>query len=514
MRAARILLDRHDPSIEHGWCWRDDWATGFDSAFGLLAKFASLNAMGAKEVAHVFIDRECGRRTAILRAPNLDLRCSEFFDKARMASILRLDGEGLQHAFLLETLVNKKRVCGEMLRWCPQCAKRGFHTPVFQLDLVAACPVHGCKLRSKCPHCHTRIPYRLTPETFKSPFTCPSCKDDFAPALRDPKTRSLRLRASSTAWITNLVKLFTFEDKIVPVKLELNRRRRMLGIGEAAFAPGDWRRIETEYTGFVTQALDDLAANAAGGQRALPFKQMSLTFKREAQVAAKPRKERRRRTRPIPVPGTLKNSSLLKKGWDDRLRASYQVYGAVRRHLWRHVVRKHHACSVVAARQMWWHMEGEKTKAFCPVAEAFLRWRMYWEGCGVPRHLLAPMAKDPAGLAGWLAWGAPICPPGWAWEAEQWVSDHVLGRTLLGSFREFLQIALRDHERGKIFWNNHALTGKYECYWAIAGKDSPAAPVRLYEQLHSEYHFRTMLGGHPGRSHRALNQMQVACIVR
>lgn len=53
-------------------------------------------------------------------------------------------------------------------------------------------------------------------------------------------------------------------------------------------------------------------------------------------------------------------------------------------------------------------MEGEKTVSFCSVAEAFLRWRMYWEGSGAPRLLFSGMTKDPLGLIGWLAESAPV----------------------------------------------------------------------------------------------------------
>jgi hypothetical protein len=52
---------------------------------------------------------------------------------------------------------------------------------------------------------------------------------------------------------------------------------------------------------------------------------------------------------------------------------------------------------------MWWHMEGEQTNAFCPVAEALLGSRMYWEGCGTPRLLFGRVVTDPLGLADWLA---------------------------------------------------------------------------------------------------------------
>lgn len=87
MKPARIVLDR-PVQLEKSWCWRDDWVTGFDSAYGLLSKFGKLNALGARELAHLFIDRGCGRRTAIVRAPMVDLRSGSFFDLAERFAAL------------------------------------------------------------------------------------------------------------------------------------------------------------------------------------------------------------------------------------------------------------------------------------------------------------------------------------------------------------------------------------------------------------------------------------------
>ena len=108
MKPARIILDPGN-SIEMEWCWRDDWVTGFDSAYGLLSKFAKLNAMGARELAHLFIHRGCGQRTAIVRAPKVDLRSGSFFDLTELARVLRLGPEHLRHAFLLDHLTNSRR---------------------------------------------------------------------------------------------------------------------------------------------------------------------------------------------------------------------------------------------------------------------------------------------------------------------------------------------------------------------------------------------------------------------
>jgi hypothetical protein len=502
MKAARIILDQ-PLKIERGWCWRDDWATGFDSAYGLFSKFAKLNAMGARELANLFIDRDCGQRTAILRAPKVDLRSSELFDVEEVARHLRLETAHVRNAFLLDQLVNSRRKSSDVLRWCPRCAASGFHSPVFQLNLLGVCPAHGQAIRSRCPKCKAEIPYRLQANVFEAPFCCSSCFTDLAPALRNPKTRSLLLREAETKWIPNLVELFAFEDKMVPLKLELNRKRKLLGMGEVAIATADWHRVTAEYTGFVKQVIDDLESERIGSQRGLHFNQVAVTIKHPSSRAVFRNAERRHRARRSKTPTDIPTSSILKRGWDDRLRASYLVYDAVRRHLWRHVLHDHQDCIAAAGKHLWWHMEGERTASFCPVAEAFLRWRMYWESCGTPCYLFKPMRKDPFGLAGWMAANAPICPPDWSWESEQWVSDHVLGQACISSFGDCLNIAIQDCRRGRIEWNGHAIGGSHSAYWAVAGRDIPGCPVRLYEQTNVREVLENVVRQYSGiKSHR------------
>ena len=199
-----------------------------------------------------------------------------------------------------------------------------------------------------------------------------------------------------------MVELCEFEDRMVPLRLDLNRRRRSLGVGEVAFAQPDWRRDDAEYIGFIKQVLEDLECECCGTQRKLAFDTVAVSTMRAPVVTRQPGVERRRRERRAKPPIEAETSSLLKRGWDNRLKASYLVYSTVRRHLWRHVVSQHHACIFSAGSHLWWHMEGERTTGFCPVAEAFLRWRMHWEACGTPRYLMAPCAKT--------HWASP---PGW-----------------------------------------------------------------------------------------------------
>jgi hypothetical protein len=480
-KAARIVLDT-PIQIEKAWCWRDDWATGYDSAFGLLSKFARLNAMGAREMAHVFIHPDCGRRTAILRSPNVDLRSGELFDKEAMSRHMRLSAEGILHAFLLDKLANSRRHSSEVLRWCPKCSYSGFHSSLFQLSVLSVCPAHGQVLRSNCPKCRYETPYALEPSLFDSPFCCPHCGADFAPRLREGNLRSLKMRNQDLNWIDNVAQLFLFEDRMVSVKLDLNRRRKALGLGEVAMSSGDWRRVQADYTGFVSQVINELQAEAPPSQPYLRYVQIGLVSRRTLRLSTPITATKARRRK---APGVLLeplSSRDIKQSWDEQTAASYRVYSAIRRHLWRHLLFKHQRCIANAAGHLWWHMEGEKTNAFCPVALAFLRWRMHWEGCGVPRYLQAPMRKDPYGLITWYASHAPVCPPGWSPQAENWVANHILGRSCFGSFREFLDIAMRDDKRNAVEWSNRALTGIFESYWAVTGCDSPARPVRIYQQ--------------------------------
>lgn len=191
----------------------------------------------------------------------------------------------------------------------------------------------------------------------------------------------------------------------------------------------------------------------------------------------------RRAARRLPgIRRTKVSKSGTKNAWDEQLRLSYLVYGAVRRHLWRHLLKAHQYCITSAAKHLDWRLEGFSTATICPVAEAFLRWRMHWEGIGTPTNLLTPQVTMPSGLAGWLGTHAPICPLCWTRTAEQWVSDHVLGQHAIATFRTFLESALAEQRAGRIAWHSVIVSAHHLPYWAIVGRDTVADPVTLFSE--------------------------------
>ncbi|NEX63339.1 hypothetical protein [Noviherbaspirillum galbum] len=478
MKAARILID--EPlHLAKGWSWRDDWAHGYDSIYGLLSKFAMLNALGAKDLATLFIRKDCGRKTVIVSAPAVDLRDSTLFDIENITQLMRLDTQHVQHAFLPHHLANGRRRFREMLCWCPQCAYAGFHSPAFQSDMVRACPVHNNPIRSCCPACGGVIPYQLKVAVFARPFCCPACQTDLAPALRDPKERGLISLPPPATWTLNLTSLCKYEDRTLPTWLDLNVRRGRKGLGKVIFASGNWLRPVDEYKVFldsVWHALGEKRWKAQAGNVQLPLV-VEINSRPPPAVELTPGLGKVRASEPA---HTRKPVSEVKKTWDDRLLASYSIYGTVRRHLWRHLLRAHRSCMVTAARQLDWRLEGTRTIAICPVAEAFLRWRMHWEGIGTPSVLFGPVPIAPTGLSGWVSAQAPICPAKWTREAEQWVSDHMLGRSSLASFLELLEMATTNARTGQITWQSTTASARHVPYWAITGRDTPSEAVKLF----------------------------------
>ncbi len=474
-KGARIVLDRYVPPPK-SWNWRDDWYTKHDSAYSLFSKFAFLNAFAASDLIRLFVSP--GSRTTMLQRPQIDLRDPSKFDLAALSIALRADIDTVAQSFLFAMLPNSRRKAADHLRWCKKCAAIGFHSPLFQIEVIHDCPIHAWPLLSGCPSCKAKIPYRLSRQVLEMPFGCPFCGHDFAPVLRHPKTRALELSYGDIERLNNVSDLLKLEDQFIPMKLEFSRIFKNQGAGELVIAPADMKRHYAHYTAFFVQVLDEIRSMVETMQPPLgldPMTQIVHGQRMEPLNGAFLRKRHRKAIKEVTALG-------ISHAWDDMLMQTYRTYAAIRRFIWRRVVLHHQTCITSAAKQLWWHMEGETTPCFCPVAEAFIRWRMYWEGCGVPRQLFEPMRKAPLGIVGWHAHFAPICPAGWSRAAELWVTKHIFARSCISSFHDWLEVAMSDAKSGKIQWSRHAASGKNQSYWALSGHDSWQIPVRIYMQ--------------------------------
>lgn len=476
MKNARIILDTVRPPVA-GWTWREDWYSGIDSSFGLLLKFAMLNALSAREIAKIFVSANSGRRAAICGRPDVDLRSSEVFDLDEMSNIFRLHQTQVRSAFVQEILPDGRLRSSDHLRWCELCLQRGFHPAIFQVSMAAYCPIHRTAIRSTCPHCSAEIPYRLRSDIFSKPFACPHCGIDWAPRLRAPRANILVPRIKEHGFVTKLQRFFQFEDRVLTSKLEIGKKALQLAQGEISFSPLERSGYISRYLGFVSHVLEETGYDKGSQQLHLNMERVERC---ERGVSRTVLFEDDDPTMHDSSEADQSVAYTVSSKSDAELARLKTVYRAVRRRLWRQLVGTHRRCVVSAAQHLWWRVEGEITASFCPVAEAFIRWRMIWEGCGTPRYLFRESDLEMYGIVGWLSARASPCPPHWSTATQIWVLAHIFSSACIESFRELLAVAQQNSERGKTYWLRQRTPSRYDTYWAVGGADCADRPTYVY----------------------------------
>lgn len=522
MRAARIIIDQ-DFAIKPEWCWRDDWYTGLDSAFGLLMKFAALNALTAKELAQIFISKNSKKRASESTNPNVDLRDSSLFDLETMSQIFRLSITQVRSAFLLDLLPNSRSKSAYHLRWCEQCAVNGFHAAIFQINFLEFCPLHSTSLRKRCAFCNLEIPYRLRTDVFRLPFRCPNCSHDIAPGMRNDKVKVLSPPDSERERVGHIFKYLQYEDASLSAKLEVNSKRLQLGQEEIIFSHSDYHNYLSRHVSFVSQVLEkigyaDIAkSDLCEMESTIDPLQLKIGYERVDQIRCGQSRmisfedDDELKESLWPVFGYLEREEVTSV--EDHLDSLFCVYKALRRHIWRHLVHSHKKCIFDASRHFWWRMEGEVTSNFCPVAEAFIRWRMLWEGCGTPRYLFASRKKDLFGIIGWISARPSPCPTHWSQKTKLWVTDHIFAHACLQSFREQLVVAERDNSNGKIQWDQDRSVVRHDTLWALAGCDCKDKPAIIFVQCPAEVRI-PIVSGLSYRRHASKNKTQLSTIRR
>lgn len=469
---ARIVLDLHE-APETAWCWRDDWVTGWDSIYGLLSKFAKLNSIDASALVNLFLRSNTGKKVALIRNPEIDLRNSDFLDRQLIASILRLAPEYVARAFTADVFPSGHRKIAAFLRWCPECLDNGFHAAVHQIDFLGTCPVHGKRMQTKCPKCHAQQPYQLNKASFKKPFACCKCGYIFSGLVYEPATKSLCLDASQVSRLADTTKLARYADEVLILAFEVDRTSWRRGHGRFAIAKADLLRDYSQYAGFVTSVLDALQPDR---------QQFSLRLESVAKVG---------RGVPVVLPNRRRRAE---GGWSKKggkverepsLRRYYTLYRAIRRYLWRHAIKGHQKCCRSASEKIWWSVNGSNTPKFCAIAETFLKWRMYWEGCPSPSDLWRPKSYAPRGIINWIDESAPMFHFGWTEEGENWVAGHCFILKCLSIFRDFLADVSKENQTS-VSWGQPNFSGAFERYWAVCGNDNAICPLVLFTQIRSD----------------------------
>ncbi len=291
---ARIVVDRHSV-LASSYCWRDSWSTGYDSAFSLVCKFAVLNALTAREIANLFVSAGRGRKGAVVRQLQIDLRDPQVFDLVKMARLCRASEQTVADGFVLGRYLTSLSESSDVLRYCPECLTQGFHSPLFQLVFVPRCPVHRVTLTHGCQHCRGVIPYQVTAATLQRPFRCPHCEGDWAPALRTGRVPDLRFDPATRVRWDDAMEIATRKSRFLGGAAQLGSHFPMFGVGRLVISAPRIERSKEQYYAFIDGLVRRLRPELA---RSFERHNSVMEFERGPSMTARMRIAPWRRPRP------------------------------------------------------------------------------------------------------------------------------------------------------------------------------------------------------------------------
>jgi hypothetical protein len=167
--AAQVFLilpfDQARLNPSPGYIFNPRWLDPYESVVSMMWKFAWINGLDGKTVVRHFALRSVDPYEGV-EASRTEL------DVRKIAAAL-----GVTQKTVHAALGRPGRSGSAMLRYCPKCIRRTYHSVVHQFSYEQQCPAHRCLLREACPQCGAMNPYRIDAGTLDVPFGCPKCRD-------------------------------------------------------------------------------------------------------------------------------------------------------------------------------------------------------------------------------------------------------------------------------------------------------------------------------------------------
>lgn len=451
--------------------WSDRWDNPGESLYALVAQLGSLNALTVSQLCDLFGHHTLvqGSTGAVWREfAVVDFRDGLGLDLEGLAVHLRMTGSELEARSIAALMPNSRTAISEVLVWCPICVKTGHHLCTMQLPAVRECPRHHKPLLNACPKCKANIPYVLKRSAKAPLFACSQCGYDLAPATREPQNFAPYpsvYRRIVERQIDYLVQMDKLPILLGVVTQGFSRRNY-----EIKLSRPDFTRIQTKFSEFVHDFLNAVRVvnrvQNNGAKIGLPFYQTACRnpagFTHDRKDAGS-------------YDGTVRIGS------DAIYQELMQLYRAVRRYVKRSIVGQHMRCVKIAQSALWWDIQGERTVAFCPVAMAYLRWRMQWESRRAVGQL--PGSKQSLtmlGLVGWIAAEQPVSLPTWRPEFFGWLRRHLIGADLLDSIFGWVELCQREYVKGHVVWRREAHEHFARHHWGCCGGGTSGEPGFLF----------------------------------
>lgn len=165
-----------DFSLINGMTWRVGAQSRYESSWMACHRFSYLNAMSGQELYKAMTDH-AGKQCSI-SGKNFETyiwKSEEFLGEFSV----HMQNRSIRNLFGSAADKLLSEVCD--FKYCHECLKEIFHSPIFYLPCVTHCPVHLIPLKSKCQAGeHSIGMVRILPSHFKNPLACGCCGVDFS----------------------------------------------------------------------------------------------------------------------------------------------------------------------------------------------------------------------------------------------------------------------------------------------------------------------------------------------
>ncbi|WP_336077169.1 TniQ family protein [Paenibacillus sp. 203] len=160
--------------------WRKEWMNEYESPWSIFEKVSLANHISRTEILKTLGNAEVKKiKKILLTDSRRELIKLSGFDLNILKQYLGVDLSVLNKS-VISTLLKPVEYYQEpistwfpqLLNWCPECIKGGYHSWLHQFSLFHSCPIHQIKLLSLCPKCLNPIPFLVSDLALSEPFTC------------------------------------------------------------------------------------------------------------------------------------------------------------------------------------------------------------------------------------------------------------------------------------------------------------------------------------------------------
>lgn len=417
-------------------CWRPEWVQPYESLWSLLAKFAYLNAANISDVKDCFVG-EFVRAELPGRYWHSSLNGFSILDRRKLCTLMEMEETTLIQATSLAYLAHNEVavLASEQLRYCTLCLATGFHSPLHQMLFLSECPVHKLPLITECSHCGRSLRRYALNFLHSKTFTgCDSCPDsrhrfrDFKQELAKQTSEGRELEEVAEIMLKRMSL-----DMVSAHVLEQAGLRR----------PGKWqaRRLKK-----LTDYWRDIFSVR------VPASNVPQSYSaRYVRVHSAPSERLR------------KDSTGYGDFSRDVAKEMIAIYKSIARNLVNRELRSHRTCIAEVGQHVAWVDDRRSKKGkLCIAANAFLLWRMVWEGVSHPAMLFGAR-KRASFPQRYLKWRSP--------DRSRAIPKSAIRRIFalecLGVFHECLLLAKFFSRRRSYSFCRQLIEGTRKPYWTI-----------------------------------------------